>query len=168
MVTSIPPEYYCIANNPLRINSQVGGEWKSGVPFRVVNARRTDKKYAENTATTLTKNGRREPAHWFRQESAEKQFGKTFNTRSLALEANLSPSYLQRLFKYQTGITMGKWLSETRLSRAAQLLANGYMSVKQIAHSVGYEHTSSFIRAFERRFARTPACFRRQIDRTKR
>ena len=51
-------EYYCIVNNPLRINSQVGGEWKRGVPSRVVNSRRTDKKYAENTATTLTKDGR--------------------------------------------------------------------------------------------------------------
>lgn len=93
--------------------------------------------------------------------------GAAFTIRKLALECNLSPSYLQRLFKHQTGIAMGKWLSEGRLWRAAQLLANGYMSVKEIAHIVGYEHTSSFIRAFERRFARAPVCYRRQIDRTK-
>jgi AraC-like DNA-binding protein len=93
--------------------------------------------------------------------------GKTFSIRNLAIECNLSPSYLQRLFKHQTGIAIGKWLSEGRLRRAAQLLANGYMSVKEIAHSVGYEHTSSFIRAFERRFTWAPACYRRQVDRTK-
>ena len=93
--------------------------------------------------------------------------GKTFSTRNLAIECNLSSSYLQRLFKHQTGIAIGKWLNEGRLRRAAQLLANGYMSVKEIANSVGYEHTSSFIRAFERRFTRAPACYRRQVDRTK-
>jgi len=94
--------------------------------------------------------------------------GKTLRISDLALEFNLSPSHLQRLFRHQTGTAMGKWLSETRLQRAAQLLANSYMSVKEIAHSVGYEHASSFIRAFERRFAQAPGSYRRQIDRTKR
>lgn len=27
------------------------------------------------------------------------------------------------------------------------------MSIKEITHAIGYEHTSSFIRAFERRLA---------------
>lgn len=88
--------------------------------------------------------------------------GATFSVRDLALEFNLSPSYLQRLFKHQTGICMGEWLSEQRLQRAAHLLANSYKSVKEIAHTVGYEHVSSFVRAFERRFARPPARYRNQ------
>lgn len=40
--------------------------------------------------------------------------GKTLTIRSLALEFNLSSSYPPRLFKQQTGIAMGKWLSECR------------------------------------------------------
>jgi AraC-like DNA-binding protein len=92
--------------------------------------------------------------------------GKTLSIRDLALEFNLSPSHLQRLFKKQTGLAMGKWLSEKRLQTAAHLLANSYMSVKEIAHSVGYEHVSSFVRAFERRFARTPLRYRKQSDGT--
>jgi two-component system response regulator YesN len=93
--------------------------------------------------------------------------GGSFSIRDLALEFNLSPSYLQRLFKHQTGVSIGEWLSEQRLQRAAHLLANSYMSVKEIAHTVGYEHPSSFIRAFERRFAQPPARYRKRIDRTK-
>jgi AraC-like DNA-binding protein len=93
--------------------------------------------------------------------------GPTHTISDLALEFNLSPSYLQRLFKYQTGICMGEWLSEQRLQRAAHLLANSYMSVKEIAHNVGYEHVSSFIRAFERRFTQAPARYRKQSDFTK-
>jgi AraC-like DNA-binding protein len=91
----------------------------------------------------------------------------TFTIRDLALEFHLSPSYLQRLFKHQTGVCMGGWLNEQRLQRAAHLLADSYMSVKEIAHTIGYEHASSFIRAFERRFAQAPARFRKQSDSTK-
>jgi AraC-like DNA-binding protein len=93
--------------------------------------------------------------------------GTTFTIRDLALEFHLSPSYLQRLFKHQTGVCMGEWLNQQRLQRAAHLLANSYMSVKEIAHTIGYEHASSFIRAFERRFAQTPGRYRKQSERTK-
>jgi two-component system response regulator YesN len=93
--------------------------------------------------------------------------GTTFTIRDLALEFHLSPSYLQRLFKHQTGVSMGEWLSEQRLQRAAHLLANSYMSVKEIAHDVGYEHASSFIRAFERRFTQAPARYRKRNEYTK-
>jgi AraC-like DNA-binding protein len=90
--------------------------------------------------------------------------GTAFTIRELAVAFNLSPSYLRRLFKHQTGVCMGDWLSEQRLQRAAQLLANSYMSVKEIAHTVGYEHASSFIRAFERRFEQAPLRYRKQGD----
>ncbi len=90
--------------------------------------------------------------------------GTTLSIRDLALEFRLSPAYLQRLFKHQTGISMGEWLSEQRLQRAAKLLANSYMSVKEIAYTVGYEHASSFIRAFERRFSQAPLRYRKQCN----
>ena len=93
--------------------------------------------------------------------------GTTFTIRDLAHEFHLSPSYLQRLFKHQTGVCMGEWLNERRLRRAAHLLENSYLSVKEIAHNVGYGHASSFIRAFERRFTQAPARYRKQGDYTK-
>jgi two-component system response regulator YesN len=93
--------------------------------------------------------------------------GATLTIRDLALEFHLSPSYLQRLFKHQTGVCMGEWLNEQRLQRAAQLLVSSYMSVKEIAHNVGYEHASSFIRAFERRYTQAPARYRKHNEYTK-
>ena len=90
--------------------------------------------------------------------------GASFRIVDLALELRLSPSYLQRLFKHQTGLCMGEWLNERRLQKAAQLLTSSYMSVKEIAHTVGYEHSSSFIRAFERRFLQPPSRYRQQSD----
>lgn len=93
--------------------------------------------------------------------------GTPLNVRDLAVEFHLSPSYLQRLFKYETGLCMGEWLTEQRLQRAAHLLACSYMSVKEIAYSIGYEHASSFIRAFERRFTEAPARYRKHCDHAK-
>jgi AraC-like DNA-binding protein len=90
--------------------------------------------------------------------------GTTFAIRDLAAEFRLSPAYLQRLFKNETGVCMGEWLSEQRLQRAAYLLSNSYLSIKEITHAIGYEHTSSFIRAFERRFRQAPARYRKQND----
>jgi AraC-like DNA-binding protein len=101
------------------------------------------------------------------QKIVEMVESRTFTIRDLAIEFNLSPSYLQRLFKHQTGVSMGEWLNEQRLRRAAHLLSNSYMSVKEIAHTIGYGHTSSFIRAFERRFTQAPARYRKQNECTK-
>jgi AraC-like DNA-binding protein len=90
--------------------------------------------------------------------------GGTLAIRDLAAESRLSPAYLQRLFKHQTGICMGEWLSEQRLQRAAYLLSNSHLSIKEITHAIGYEHTSSFVRAFERRFRQAPARYRKQNE----
>ena len=82
----------------------------------------------------------------------------------LALRLQLSPSHLQHLFKQHTGFQLGHFMLESRLLKAASLLENSDMSVKEIAVAVGYEHTSSFTRAFERRFHIAPRSYRNQGD----
>ena len=79
----------------------------------------------------------------------------------LAAELNLSVSRLQHLFKQTTGIGLGQRLTEQRLQKAALLLTHSRLRIKEIAASVGYEHTSSFTRAFERRFEQTPLAYRK-------
>ena len=49
---------------------------------------------------------------------------------------------------------------ESRLKRAAFLLLESDLSIKEIAYTVGYKHASSFVRAFERSFRRAPGDFR--------
>jgi AraC-like DNA-binding protein len=86
--------------------------------------------------------------------------GVAYNISDLAARLHLSPSHLQRIFKRETGVRLGEWLIAQRLEEAAYLLANSYLSVKEIARSAGYEHVSSFIRAFERRYVLTPTRYR--------
>lgn len=87
--------------------------------------------------------------------------------QELAEECNLSQSHLQHLFKHHTGLQLGQLLLESRLVKAAQLLESTNLSVKEIAFAVGYEHPSSFIRAFERRFSIAPRSYRQQCDSNK-
>ena len=84
------------------------------------------------------------------------------NIREWALAFNLSNSHLQRLFKRATGMGFKRVLTEKRLLRAASMLSHTNLSVKEVAHAVGYEHTSSFTRAFERHFEEAPRHYRRR------
>jgi AraC-like DNA-binding protein len=88
--------------------------------------------------------------------------GEPCTMRELAREFGLSPSRLQHLFKERTGARLGQWLVELRLQRAARLLAESNMSVKEVAWAVGYSHSSSFVRAFERVFHQAPGRFQRE------
>lgn len=81
----------------------------------------------------------------------------------LALEFHLSASHLQHLFKAQTGARLGRRLVEQRLHRAALLLLQSNMSVKEVAYAVGYKHPPSFVRAFERFFEQAPGHYRQEM-----
>jgi AraC-like DNA-binding protein len=93
--------------------------------------------------------------------------GRLCSLHGLAAEFNLSKSHLQHVFKRQTGLCLGHLLFEQKLQRAADLLKSSNLRIKEIASAVGYQHTSSFIRAFERRFSEAPQTFRRYCNRSK-
>ena len=86
----------------------------------------------------------------------------TQSVREVALQVRLSPAHLQRLFKHELGMNVSTLIVERRLAKAAQLLASGELSIKEIAHTVGYNHHSSFVRAFQRHFAEAPRKFRQR------
>jgi AraC-like DNA-binding protein len=90
--------------------------------------------------------------------------GTAYKITDLAAQLRMSTSHLQRLFKRETGVRIGEWLITQRLRKAAYLLANSYLSVKEIARAAGYEHMSSFIRAFERVYVVTPTRYREIAD----
>jgi len=89
--------------------------------------------------------------------------GSHRSIRDLALQFKLSESHLQHLFRARTGSSLGRSLTEERLRRAADLLQQSDLSIKEIAYITGYQHASSFIRAFERFFQRSPNCYRQEM-----
>src|SRR5579863_1004908 len=84
------------------------------------------------------------------------------NIQELALLVKLSRSRLGHLFKTETGVELRHFLLDSRLDKAAALLRDTDMQVKEISHTIGYHHVPSFDRVFRRKFNASPADYRRQ------
>jgi AraC-like DNA-binding protein len=82
------------------------------------------------------------------------------SVRQLAQEMKMTPDHLQRLFKQETGLHLGSVISERKLREAARLLSAKDVVIKEVAYTVGYRHPSSFVRAFRRRFGKSPTEYR--------
>ncbi|NOU72504.1 helix-turn-helix domain-containing protein [Paenibacillus sp. LMG 31458] len=80
----------------------------------------------------------------------------TLNSNKLADIFDVSPSYLSRFFKNQTGTTLSEYVEETRMNQAKEMLQAKSMSVKEIVERVGYTDQSHFIRKFKKREGVTP------------
>lgn len=74
----------------------------------------------------------------------------------LARQVGTSQRRLIASFHVVFGVTPLKCLVAWRLERARQLLADGELSVKQVATAMGYAHASSFSQAFTRQFGSPP------------
>ncbi|WP_157898956.1 AraC family transcriptional regulator [Luteitalea pratensis] len=69
---------------------------------------------------------------------------------------NVSQSTLYRVFAAAEGMSPLSWFHEARMARAHELLVSSALSVKEVAHVLGYEHGNDLSRAFRRRFGETP------------
>jgi len=78
----------------------------------------------------------------------------------LAATAGLSPFHFLRLFKRETGITPHRFLVQTRIRRAVQLLRETSRPVTTIAFEVGFGDLSNFINAFRREVGVSPRSYR--------
>lgn len=67
----------------------------------------------------------------------------------------ISPYHMMRIFKEETGYTIGSYITEKRLIRARDLLAEG-VSATQACFLSGFGHYSTFLRAYKEHFHELP------------
>ncbi|PEL09247.1 adenosine deaminase [Bacillus sp. AFS017336] len=60
----------------------------------------------------------------------------------------MSPFYLERIFKQETGDTPRIYLEKIRIDKAAHLLKNTNQTNLEICYEVGYQSTSNFYKVF--------------------
>src|SRR2546422_2083214 len=75
----------------------------------------------------------------------------------IAQSVRLSPSRLREVFKDETGTSLTRYRRELRLERAKHLLETTFLSVKEVAASVGIDGVSHFVRDFEKKHGTTPS-----------
>ena len=80
----------------------------------------------------------------------------TLTLAALAATFAISARTLSRHFLSDTGVTLGQWRRQFRLTHAITLVAAG-RPVKDVALEVGYENPSAFVAAFKRALGTTQA-----------
>ncbi len=78
----------------------------------------------------------------------------------LAAKMNLNRSYLQRIFKAETGSTPAAYLLELRLQRASALLARTDLPIAQVSDYVGFSSQQYFTHVFCKHQGMTPRQYR--------
>ncbi len=89
--------------------------------------------------------------------------GDVSQTR-LAEIVYLSPSYLSRLYKQTTGLSLTEYITNCRMQRAKQLLRETPQKIHDIAAEIGFESPSYFTRFFKKMTKMTPQEFREQTS----
>lgn len=86
--------------------------------------------------------------------------GKPPSLLELATMCNLSRRHLTRAFKESTGQTIGQFIQQIAMNRAAYLLRETDQAVAIIAQEAGFATTSAFSTAFRRFTGESPQKFR--------
>ncbi|WP_053372157.1 response regulator [Paenibacillus sp. FJAT-27812] len=79
----------------------------------------------------------------------------------IAKEVYLSPNYIRTIFKEKMGETILDYLTKIRMNRAADLLKDKSLKVREVAHNVGYENVSYFCSIFQKHRGSTPNEYRK-------
>jgi AraC family transcriptional regulator len=82
--------------------------------------------------------------------------------QQLASACDLSVSYFARGFKNGTGVSPHRWLVETRIEKAKDLLLNTKMPLAEVAVACGFADQCHLTRKFRRATGETPAAWRRE------
>lgn len=77
------------------------------------------------------------------------------NIDAIAEHFFLTRYYIMHLFKSETGITIGKYITEKRLFTARKLIRNG-TSITDACYQSGFRNYSAFYRAYRNKYQGTP------------
>jgi len=85
---------------------------------------------------------------------------RNISVSELAERVRLSISHFIRLFKTETSLSPKQYMRCVRMKQAKALLDDSFLSVKEIAASVGIGDRSHFSRDFKRLHGQAPTNFR--------
>jgi len=89
------------------------------------------------------------------------RYDEDLTLQQVADELEVSISQLSRLFKEETGRTFSESLIQYRMQKAADLLENSDMSIKDIADKMRYTNVQNFSRIFKQIVGQPPGEYRK-------
>ena len=82
------------------------------------------------------------------------------SVRGLAAQLGCTADYLSHLFRHASGEALAAYISRQRMERAAHLLSETRLAIKEVAFSCGFAAPGYFIRIFREQYGMTPKAWR--------
>jgi AraC family transcriptional regulator, regulatory protein of adaptative response / methylphosphotriester-DNA alkyltransferase methyltransferase len=90
----------------------------------------------------------------------EQEYASDLSLDDIARRVASSRRQLQRAYSEIGDTTFREHLTAIRMERAAQLLQSRSLTVREVAHRVGYRQPAQFAKAFRRHHGTAPSDFR--------
>ncbi len=94
-------------------------------------------------------------------EYIEKNLSDISSNEDVSRALHYHPNHLNRLFKQQLGTTVHRYITETKVKKAAELLMNSDMSISEVSYAVGFKNSNHFSSVFTKIYGIPPTKFRR-------
>ena len=91
---------------------------------------------------------------------AQRNYHKRVCLKDAAELVCLSPKYLSRIFKENTGVEFSKYAAKIKTGQARRLLKETGDTISRISESLGYQNIESFTRVFKQNTGFTPTEYR--------
>ncbi len=91
------------------------------------------------------------------------EYAEDLSLDDIARRVASSRRQLQRAFAEIGGTTFREHLTEVRMDRAADMLTERDLTVREVAQRVGYRQPAQFAKAFRRRHGSAPSAYRSQV-----
>jgi transcriptional regulator GlxA family with amidase domain len=79
----------------------------------------------------------------------EDHYSERITVKMMAKIAGLNPTYFGLLFQKEMGVTFNRWLMQTRVKKAEDMLALGNKKLGDIAYACGFTDASHFNKQFK-------------------
>ena len=95
----------------------------------------------------------------------EAEYASDLELDDIARRVASSRRQLQRAYAEIGHTTFREHLTRVRMERAANLLANGSLTVREVARRVGYRQPAQFAKTFRRHLGAVPSAYRARAHR---
>lgn len=93
-------------------------------------------------------------------EYVNKSFNKDITLEMVAMEVNLSPQYVSKIFKEELGMNFIDFITEKRIEYSKELLKSENGNIREISCLAGYSDANYFCRIFKKVTGLTPKEYR--------
>ncbi|HZG78209.1 MAG TPA: response regulator [Paenibacillus sp.] len=90
----------------------------------------------------------------------QQRYHENLTLQSVSEQVHVTPVWLSKLFKKETEMNFLEYITDVRMQKAAELLADLNHKVYQISYLVGYQDPVHFSKLFKRKYGCTPQEYR--------